>query len=233
MRTLTLDMRQYDCPYIDTTDDYDVSFTALHWDFNPSVAELETRILVDGGSDGALMRGLQALRDHRNMHDYELLSKRDDAALIRTVIGETNAMGIVLDYDGYITGPFHIEDGSEKWHIGFDSRGVTEDALCSLETNNDFTVENRNCLDLGVLQRFARNVDAAATLIEGCDELSEVERATLEAAHEAGYYETPRAATLSVLADTFDVSSAAVSKNLRRAERKLIGHVVDALDEIE
>ena len=233
MRTLTLDMRQYDCPFIDTSDDHDVTFTALHWDFNPSVGKLETRILVDGDGDAALMSGMQALRDHGNMHDYELLSKRDEAAHIRTVIGETNAMGIIRDHDGYITGPFHIEDGTEKWHVGFDSRSVTEEALCSLETNNEFAVVTRNRLDVGVLQRFARNVDAAATLVEGCDELSEVEQETLEAAHEAGYFDNPRTTSLEVLAEEFGVSSSAVSKNLRRAQRKLVGYAVDALEEID
>jgi predicted DNA binding protein len=226
-------MRQYDCPFIDTSDDHDVSFTTLHWDFNPSEAELETRILVDGADEGALMNGLQALGEHPNLYDHELLSKRDSAAHIRTVIGETNAMGTIHDYDGYITGPFHIEDGTEEWHVGFDSNEVAGDALSGLDTGNNYTVESRDILDVGVLQRFARNVDAAATLVEGCMELSDVEQDTLEAAVEDGYFNNPRDASLDTLADRFDVSSSAVSKNMRRAQRKIVGQAVDALDEIK
>ncbi|PSP79084.1 helix-turn-helix domain-containing protein [Halobacteriales archaeon QS_1_68_20] len=233
MITLTLDMRQYDCPFIDTSDDYDLSFTTLHWDFNPTQAELETRILVDGADEGALNNGLQALDDHPNLYDHELLSKRGSSAHIRTVIGETNAMGTIRDYDGYITGPFHIEDGTEEWHVGFDSNEVAGDALSGLDTSNDYTVESRDAMDVGVLQRFARNVDAAATLVEGCMELSDVERETLRTAVDEGYFNNPRDASLDDLAAEFDVSSSAVSKNMRRAQRKIVGQAVDAIEEME
>lgn len=232
MRTLTLDMRQYDCPFIDTTDDHDVTFTTLHWDFDRTVNELETRIVVDAADRGALENGLAALTRHSMMHDYDLLSKRGGTAHIRTAIGETNAMRVVRENDGYITGPFHIEDGSERWKVGFDDRRVAEAALSSLDANNDFEVLSRDQLDVGTLQRFSRNVDAATTLLGGCAELSRTERKTLRAAVEEGYFETPRDATLSTIADRFDVSCPTVSKTLRRAQRKLSEHAVDALDDL-
>ncbi|MFC7080815.1 helix-turn-helix domain-containing protein [Halorussus caseinilyticus] len=232
MITISMDMEQYDCPFIATSDDHDVTFTTLHWDFNPSVDQLETRIVVDGEDRGALSNGLSALRDHDNMRDYELLSKRGGAAHVRTVIGETDAMATIRDHDGYITGPFHIEDGSETWNVGFDSPEVTDRALGGLEVNNEFDILSRERLRLDTLQRFARNADAAATLVEGCSDLSEVERETLTAAVEHGYFDTPRNGTLETIADEFGVSAPAVSKNLRRAQRKVNQRVVDALDSL-
>jgi predicted DNA binding protein len=71
------------------------------------------------------------------------------------------------------------------------------------------------------------------TLIEGCKDLSDVERETLEAAVSDGYYENPRDATLGTLADRFGVSKPAVSKNLRRGEQKMIQRVIDAIDDME
>jgi hypothetical protein len=53
------------------------------------------------------------------------------------------------------------------------------------------------------------------------------------AAVEEGCYETPRDATLSTIPEHFDVSSASVSKNRRRVERKRSTHAVDALDSME
>jgi predicted DNA binding protein len=233
MRTVTLDMRQYDCPFIDTTDDYDLSFTTLHWDFKQRSGELETRIIVDAADRDTLENGLQSLTDHSMMRGCRLLSKRGDTAHIRTTIGETNAMAVVREHDGYITGPFHIENGTELWNIGFDDRDTAETALSGLETNNDFEVDSRDQLDLDVLHRFSRNVDTATTLIEGCMALSETERETLREAVDTGYFDTPKQATLEGLAETFDVSPPTVSKTLRRAQRKLTSHVVDALDDLE
>jgi predicted DNA binding protein len=233
MITIAMDMQQYDCPFIETSDDHDVSFATLHWDFDSAVEELETRIVVEGDDRGALENGLHALTDHSNLCDYELLSKQGSTAHIRTVIGETNAMGVIRDNGGYITGPFHIQDGSELWNVGFDSPRVTDDALASLERRNDFDVVSRERLEMSTLQRFAQNVDVGMSLVEGCHELSAVERQTLQAAMAGGYFDTPREATLADVGEEFGVSSPAVSKNLRRAQRKIIARVVDALDDLD
>ncbi|WP_438267351.1 helix-turn-helix domain-containing protein [Haladaptatus halobius] len=67
-------------------------------------------------------------------------------------------------------------------------------------------------------------------LIEGCRDLSNVERETLEHAVKDGYFQSPRSATLGTLADELGVSKPAVSKNLRRGQRKMIERVVEALE---
>jgi len=232
MLSLQMDMVQYDCPYIDTTVRNDVSFYARQWDFNPASETLETRIMVDGDDPGALDNGLDTLSAHGNMQGYDLLRREDDLALIRSRIGQTDAMGVIRDRDGYITGPFEIEDGSETWHVGFDRERVADGALSALDRNNDFTVESRESMDLEDYYDLMRNVEPALSLLDGCRELSTTERETVKAAVSGGYFETPRDATLSTLADEFDVSKMAVSKNLRRGERKLLGRVVDAVDEL-
>jgi len=154
-------------------------------------------------------------------------------AHVRTTIEETDAMGVIRANDGYITGPFHIEAGSELWHVGFDRRGTAEETLAGLERNNDFRVLAREEVDLAEVTDFVQNVGAATTLIEGCRDLSETERATLEAAVTEGYFETPRDADLGTLADRFGVSRSAVSKNLRRGQQKTVSRLVQALDELD
>jgi len=233
MIDISMDMEQYDCPFIDTTADYGVAFSAIHWDFDTSRRELETRMVVEGGDRGQLSNGLDALRDHGNMYDYSLLSRQDDVAHIKTVIDETDAMGTIRGNDGYITGPFHIEDGSEVWHVGFDRARQADDTLADLERNNEFEVVERTNTSVPDMQDLVQNAGAAMTLIEGCEGLSETERETLETAVSSGYFESPRDATLGTLADEFDVSKPAVSKNLRRGQRKMIQRVVDALDDLE
>ena len=233
MIDISMDMEQYDCPFIDTTADYGVVFSAIHWDFDASRRELETRMVVEGGDRRQLSNGLEALREHGNMHDYSLVSRQDDVAHIKTVIDETDAMGTIRDNDGYITGPFHIEAGSEVWHVGFDRARQADDTLADLERNNEFEVVERTNTSVPDMQDLVQNAGAAMTLIEGCEGLSETERETLETAVSSGYFESPRDATLGTLADEFDVSKPAVSKNLRRGQRKMIQRVVDALDDLE
>ncbi|WP_436929021.1 helix-turn-helix domain-containing protein [Halosimplex halobium] len=233
MIDISMDMEQYDCPFIDTTADHGVAFSAVHWEFDQSRRALETRMVVEGGDRDQLTNGLDALREHGNMNDYTLLRRRDDVAHIRTVIDETAAMETIRDNDGYITGPFYIEDGSEVWHVGFDRARQADDTLAELERDNEFDVLERSDTTLPDLQQLVQNAGAAMTLVQGCEELSETERETLETAVSSGYFESPRDATLGTLADEFDVSKPAVSKNLRRGQRKMIERVVDALDEID
>jgi len=108
----TLEMEQYDCPFIDTTADHGVAFSAVQWEFDTATASLETRMVVEGDEPEALADGLVALRDHDQMAEYDLIRKTDGVAQIRTVIDETDAMQTIRDNNGYITGPFYIDDGT-------------------------------------------------------------------------------------------------------------------------
>jgi predicted DNA binding protein len=233
MIDLTLDMTQYDCPFIDTTADYEVSFSASNWKFDPTARELDTRMIVEGEGNGALGAGLRAVSEHDHMHDYRLLRKGGASAEIATTIHETDAMATVRDGGGYITGPFYIEDGSELWHVGFDGEPAADEVLADLERDNDFRVESRERIDDAAVGGIIRNAEAAARMLDGCRSLTTVERDTLEVAVEGGYFDSPRGITLGELADRFDVSKPAVSKNLRRGQRKLLGRIVDAIGDLE
>ncbi|ARS89456.1 helix-turn-helix domain-containing protein [Natrarchaeobaculum aegyptiacum] len=233
MIDLDIDMRQYDCPFIDTTDDVDVAFSAVQWQLDTSDEQLETRLIAKGVDRGALEEGLRVLRNHPNMNDCYILSKRENVAQIGTTIEQTNAMETIQQNDGYITGPFQIEDGREQWHVGFDDDEAEDRALAELERHNDYQVENRDHFGATTLFDLLENADSAMQLLEGCRSLTETERETFEVASRRGYYETPRATTLDDLADHFDVSKTAVSMNLRRSERKILKGALSALNELD
>jgi predicted DNA binding protein len=233
MLSLEVDIIQYDCPYIDTTEDYDLTFFTKQWDFNSAEEILETRIMATGATPRELDRGLDHLREHGNMENFELLRRKREKALIRSQIGETRAMEAIRQNNGYITGPFEIRDGSEMWRVGFDDEDVAGDALSDLELHNEFDVQSRETVGLEDYYDVLRNIDVATSFLDGCRELSEVERETLRTAVGEGYFTRPRDATLSTLADEFDVSKTAVSNNLRRSQRKILGEVVDAIDAVD
>ncbi|MEA5386648.1 hypothetical protein VB779_05865 [Haloarculaceae archaeon H-GB11] len=103
-------MVQYDCPYVDTTDETDVSFHATQWDFNPASEELETRIMVSGADRAALDDGLGTLRNHQNMRGYDLLRRQGD---VEFHFAPGHATGFVDALDGQF-GPvlrLESEDG--------------------------------------------------------------------------------------------------------------------------
>ncbi|SIR49054.1 Predicted DNA binding protein, contains HTH domain [Haladaptatus litoreus] len=233
MISVTMDMVQYDCPYIDVTDEVDVSFHTMHWDFNTAKQKLETRILVTGDDRGALTNGLSALKSHDGMLGFELLSRRENTAVIKSFIGQTNAMRTIREHDGYITGPFQISDGSELWSVGFDTADNTDNALSALEDDNDFRVESRNATSFEDYLDVIQHLGAAKNVLDGCRDLSERERQTLKKAVDGGYFQTPRNATLGTLAEEFDVSKTAASKNLRRAEGKVLERIVSSFPEVE
>ncbi|WP_092703038.1 helix-turn-helix domain-containing protein [Halovenus aranensis] len=230
MIDISMEMEQHDCPFIDTTLDYDVSFSAVQWEFDASQRELETRMLVQGASRSALDNGVEALRAHPNMHEYQLRKRWDDTAQIQTVIHETDAMARIRGHDGFITGPFYIEDGSELWHVGFDSGTVADTALSELGRNNEFNVMSRDQLGGPLVQETVQNVNAGLELVEACRDLTDVEREALTAAVEEGYFESPRETTLNELAEQFGISAPAFSKNLRRGQQKVARHVVQTFE---
>lgn len=233
MIDLTLDIEQYDCPFVAATDDAELAFSAVHWEFDTARRQTDSRMVVEAADRAALDTGLAVLRDHDNLAAYDLLSRRDNVAHIRTSMGQSDAMATIRDNEGYLTGPSYVEGGSELWHVGFDDPGEADAALSRLDRDNEVDVVARREPDLPELQGFVQNAGAAMTLIEGCRDLSDVERETLETAVQGGYFQSPRSATLGTLADEFDVSKPAVSKNLRRGQRKMIERVVEALEELD
>jgi predicted DNA binding protein len=57
--------------------------------------------------------------------------------------------------------------------------------------------------------------------------LTATQRDLVEAAFEAGYYETPRSCSLTELADRVDAAKSTVSETLRRAESRIVGSFLD------
>lgn len=230
MIDLDIDMRQYDCPFIDTTDDVDIAFSAVQWQLDTDAEKLETRLIAKADSMGGLEEGLRELRTHPNMTDCYILSKRDNVAQIGTTIEQTNAMRTIQQNDGYITGPFQIENGRERWHVGFDDDEAEDRTLAQLDRHNDYEVEDRDQFGTSTLFDLLENSSSAMQLLEGCRSLTETERETFEVASQNGYYETPRETTLDELAGHFGISKTAVSMNLRRSERKILKAALTALE---
>ncbi len=167
------------------------------------------------------------------MNDCVLLRRENNAAHIRTTIEETAAMRPSETTAATSPGRSTLRQAARP---GTSASTVAETP--TRRSRNSTVTTSSTWLSatsatLPQLQDLVQNVGAAMTLVDGCRDLSDIERETLETAVYGGYFESPRDATLGSLAEEFDVSKPAVSKNLRRGERKMIERVVEALDDIE
>ena len=150
-------------------------------------------------------------------------SKQATTAFVQTTFAETTAIGTIDRHDGYVVGPFRNVAGTEQWHLGFDTEAAADAALSDLDRREELTVRNRHRLDP------TESADSMPERIPHgtSDRLTEREREVLETALERGYYETPRTTTPDALSEILDVSDVAVSKTLRRVERKILTDAVD------
>ncbi|WP_254864812.1 helix-turn-helix domain-containing protein [Halovivax gelatinilyticus] len=227
---LGLSVRQRDCPLSAASERNDVAFVTPHWHYHHETGTLEMRVLAEGGSRADVERGLSVIREHESVSRFELLAKDGPAARARVTMGTTDVMATVLANDGYLTGPFENVGGYERWAIGFDDESDAEAALCHLDDQPEaYEVHSRTRLDPATVLENLRADAVGTTVLDGSRRVTPTERETIRLAVESGYYEVPREATLGDLATTLDVSDAAISKTLRRAERKLLAPTVAAL----
>ncbi|AXR79348.1 helix-turn-helix domain-containing protein [Natrarchaeobaculum sulfurireducens] len=233
MKALKLDMVQYDCPYIRTTRTHNVAFRTQHWDFNQADRTLETRLLAIGETPTELHGALETLEGHEMLRGYELLSRKQNTALLRSRIDETDAMQTIRRNDGYVTGPFVIRNGSEIWNVGFDRPMKADDALSELDGSNEFTVQGDDSIQIDDFFDILQNVESLGAMLRALQNLTDRERETLEIAVEKGYFSTPRGTTLDGVAEEFDISKMGASKNLRRSQRKVLRQVVQVMNDVE
>lgn len=234
MISLALTVRQCDCPLSAASTAHEVAFVTPHWHYDHARSHLELRVLADGTDRTQLERGLDVVRSHEESKSFDLLAKEGATARARLTLGTTETMGTVLEHDGYLTGPFENVDGTERWEVGFDDEAATDRTLAALDRQQDeYELQERRRLDPETVLEDLRAESVGKTVLDGARSLTATERETLHRAVDRGYYGVPRGETLGDLAASFGVSDAAVSKTLRRAERKLIAPTMATLESTE
>ncbi|ELY85093.1 helix-turn-helix domain-containing protein [Natrialba taiwanensis] len=234
MISLALSIRQADCPLSAASSAAEVAFVTPHWHYDHDRSQLELRILADGSDRAAVERGLDVIRSHDETDSFELLAKRDGTARVHLTMGTTDTMGTVVANGGYLTAPFENVDGSERWEIGFDDAAAAERTLTVLaDLDDEYEIRSRERVDPTTVLEDVRADTIGRTVLDGARRLTPTERETIHRAVTGGYYDVPREATLGDLAAELGVSDAAVSKTLRRAERKLLVSAVSAIGPVD
>lgn len=147
---------------------------------------------------------VETMRDHPEIHGYELLESGDERVLGKYETTDVDLYEFV-EYSGLtIEFPVEVEAG---WYE-FDLTGTREE-LDTLES----------VLDASPLQY---TLEMLVTTTDTESLLTERQRELLETAVREGYFEIPRKCTLAELAEAVDVDKSTASTVLRRGEARLV-----------
>ncbi len=165
---------------------------------------------VRGAETGAIETEFEP---HAGVTDIRLVDSVEDEHLMRaewvreydgllTALSETNLT--VLSGVGTVDG----------WR--FEVRGDTQDAITEFRTRYQ---EHSISIDISM-------VHALHPLQGERFELTETQREALVLAFERGYFDTPREATLTEIADELGITQQSLSSRLRRGHRRLISETL-------
>jgi predicted DNA binding protein len=231
MYILTLDMKQFDCPFVNSSDDLEASYYMTYWDFQGR--NLVTRGYIIAKDSEELQHSIELLQNQPKFQEIVVLSRERNISLVKTRIDMTDAMAAIRKNHGYIVGPFFVKNGRELWQVGFDTKHDLDNALYDLEKSNEFKITKQNELTIDSFSKVMNKLPQIVKLIEGLESLSEKERTIISTAIKYGFYDDPRKVNLSELSKKFGITKAGMSKRIRRIEKKInrsILHVLEDLD---
>ncbi|WP_262177368.1 helix-turn-helix domain-containing protein [Haloarcula laminariae] len=149
-----------------------------------------------------------AMAEQDDVTDIETLQRRDDEALVQF---ETSDPLLLLPARGSnvpLEMPFDIRDGEVTWTVTAPTEQLSELGGQLDEFGIDFSVE------------YIRQEPDRERL------LTDRQQEVVEAAVDAGYYDTPRQCSLTELADRIDIAKSTCSNTLHRAEEAIIKEYV-------
>ncbi len=230
IRYIVLEMEQYDCPYVLTSDDVGSMIYVFQW----SILEnrgLDTRGVIIANDPEELTNTIFELKSQKYMRDLNILSRRGPEAIFRGIIGLTNAMSIISKY-GFIMGPFYISRGREIWRVGFDNKELASHALSELDKKNEFRIiqdESINIESAGLFTGMIPRIEHYWKIENLKNKLTPTEKAVLRLAYELGYFDVPKKVDTETISKLLDVSKAAFSKTIRKAEKKIIESILEII----
>ncbi|MBV0900543.1 helix-turn-helix domain-containing protein [Haloarcula salina] len=151
---------------------------------------------------------LRDIESRDSVTSMEILSHRDDRALIQfetsmpLLLFPVQGSGIPLEM------PFTLSDGQAVWEISAPQERLSELGEQLEEFGIPFNVD-----------RIQQHLESEQLLTESQLEL-------VEAAIDAGYYDTPRDCSLTELADRVGIAKSTCSETLHRAEEKILKEFV-------
>lgn len=159
------------------------------------------------GTEGTLPRAVEELRGHRNIRRADVLQRRPGSWILETVDTEAEVANALIRAGLVFLPPVIIAGGTETYRVFALDRKQVDRAVKVLSKRNRVNVRS-------VRERVVTASPLAA--------LTPKQRATLEAAWRAGWYERPRRVDQETLAKKLKVSRPALTERLARAEANVM-----------
>lgn len=153
---------------------------------------------------------ISAVEDHDEVITFEPIGTEDHTTLIQVETANPRLLTAVHSAGVPLKTPFEVNDGRARWEVT-----TSSDRLSSLKDRL-----NAAGMDYDLKSVLHLATDPTDHL------LTDRQREVLLAAHDSGYYETPRRATLTEVAASLDISKATASNLLHRAEGQIIDWVI-------
>ncbi|MEM0332498.1 MAG: helix-turn-helix domain-containing protein [Archaeoglobaceae archaeon] len=231
MYVLSIDLEQYDCPFINNSSDFDVFYYMPYWDFKNN--KLINWGYIFSPDSEELHNSLSTLPKQRNFLKLDLLAKSEKECLIKTEINFTNAMSIIRKNSGCICGPFLIKNGHEIWHVAFEDREKINSAITELSKENEIIRIEEVDLSTVELQKLLRLAPILSSLILTLENLNSREKEILYVSIENGFFDDPKKIRIQELAKKLDLSKGIISRKLREIEKKIFQEICKILSTIE
>lgn len=152
-----------------------------------------------------------AIESREEVVDLELLDKRDDRLLLHVESRRPHLLEPVVRAGVPLSTPFRIENGEATWKITTSASRLSALGDRLQEADVAYTLES------------VRDFEAT----EADHLLTNRQQEVLLEAATAGYYDSPRGATLTEVADELGVAKASLSGVLHRAEGRIISWFID------
>ncbi|MFB6256649.1 MAG: bacterio-opsin activator domain-containing protein [Haloplanus sp.] len=172
--------------------------------------------LVYGTATGDGMTTMRALRDRRSdWTELRTFDKRDEQVRFEQRLVDSPLTSLVADYNGYVEGGT-IKNGEYSATVQFPPGTNVRRAVERLrETPLDIRVVSQQ----QVIREHPSSQRVLHTLAE---DLTERQRAALEAGYFGGFFEWPRHRSGEDIASSLDIGASTFHQHVRKAERKLL-----------
>lgn len=231
MYVAVFDIVQYDCPVVWLVEHLkDAKIIVTGANVTEISRGYEKIYVVLLGDNDVTARALDKIESYKLIRSYEVLQKKKDFVKVQMSIDKTKTMETSVFLDATPLAPWIAKEGYERWTLGFHSRKQLNEFV-SRVSEFDYIEKSRvEEIPDELVAEFSMNYLAALNLLTiELSKLTNKQLGLLRLALESGYYEWPRKINVVELSDELGISRAAVTKLLRRAEKRIISSTLKYL----
>lgn len=226
---------QYDCPVVQLTEKMsDLKLNVIGVNNSMLSRGIETiYVRAEIENDRDLEKLFRNIEKEKAVKKYEVVSRQEGELNMIMTIKKTNTMEASVKVNSYNISPWIAKDGVELWTLAFISKKQAWDFL-SMIKDRDYVVEKKvERVPDEIILKVSSNIIELSHLLEALTSLTERQRKVLRLAIENGFFDWPRRRNTSDLSKMLGISRVAVTKLLRKTEKRIFMQFLDILEKKE